>query len=80
MILFLNWDSYFSNVVLEPGDCVETQIRMCKNDNPTIIKSFFLVINYKIYYIKYKFKKLMVERGNDIIQSCSKDNMFDCFK
>lgn len=74
-----HWDSYFSNVVLEPGDCVETEIFVNKNDDPTKIKSVFYVINYKIYYQKHKFKKLMISE-NGSIRSCKKNNMFDCFK
>lgn len=76
----VHWDSYLSNVVLDPGDSVETKICIHKNGDPSKIKSVFVVINYKIYYKKHKFEKLMIESSGDYMKSCLKSNIVDCFK
>ena len=73
-----HWDKYFSNVVLEPGDCVETKICIHKNGDPKFIKCIFIVINYKLYFFNYKFKKLMMI-SEDTMHSCNKNSIFSCF-
>ena len=76
-----HWDSYFSNVVLEPGECVETKIRIHKNGVTTSIEYIFIVFNYKIYYYKVKYNKLLVnDDENGSIKIFKKNNIFNCFK
>ncbi len=72
-------DYYFSNVVLEPGDCVEAKICMHQYGDPLSINSVFLVINYKIYKYKYRFNKLTMAGADNSIKSCKQNDIFSCF-
>ena len=74
----MHFDVYHSSVVLEPGDCVETKICVQDNSHSDLVKKVFIVINYKTYYYKHDFKNLIIS-NDDSMQSCSKNNKFNCF-